>query len=100
VTNVLRYCAFVCFGSDQNIHSHHTYKEAKADNMHVANVEFVRFIQILLTKNHAVNYILKCFRNLRRLFMGHTSYEEKLLEEILKRKYLIIWKSFSGEVKG
>jgi hypothetical protein len=32
--------------------------------------------------------------------MGHTSYEEKLLEEILRRKHLILWKSFSGEVKG
>jgi hypothetical protein len=65
------------------------------DNMNVLNVESVRFLQIFLT----VNYILKRFRNLRRLFMGRTSYEEKLPEEILRRKLLILWKSCSREVK-
>ena len=32
--------------------------------------------------------------------MGHTRYEEKVLEEILRRKHVILWKSCSGEVKG
>ena len=32
--------------------------------------------------------------------MGHKSYEEKILEEILTRRHLIFWKSCSEEVKG
>jgi hypothetical protein len=88
-------CLRLCFDSDQNIQRHRTYKEAKTDNMHVPNVESVRFLHLFLTRYHTVNYILKCFRNLRRLFMGHTSYEEKkLLKEILRHKHLILWKSF------
>jgi len=93
-------CPSLCFDSDQSIQSHRTYKEAKPDNMHVPNVESVRFLQLFLTKYHTVNYISKCFRNLRRLFMEHTRYEEKVLEEIQRQRHLILWKSCSGKVKG
>jgi len=40
----------LCFDSDQSIQPHRTYKEAKPDNMHVPNVESVRFLQLFLTK--------------------------------------------------
>jgi hypothetical protein len=40
------------------------------------------------------------FLKLQEVFVGHTSYEEKLLEVILRSKHLILWKNCSGEVKG
>lgn len=76
-------CLRLCFDSDQSIQSHRTYTEAKPDHVLLPNVESVRFLQLFLTKYHTVNYILKCFRNLRRLFMGSTRYEEKVIEEML-----------------
>lgn len=82
-------CLRLCFYSDQNLQSHRQYREAKPDNIHAPNVEYVRFRKLFLPKYHTVNYILKFFRNFRRLFMGHTSYEGNFLEEILRRKHLI-----------
>jgi hypothetical protein len=82
-------CLHLCFDSIKNIQIYPKYNEGEPENNHVPNIQSVKFLQLFLREYCDADYILKCFRNLRKLFMGSTRYGGNLLEEILRRKYLI-----------
>jgi hypothetical protein len=82
-------CLHLCFDSDQNLLLHCKYKEDETEYTYTPKIQSVKFLQLFLHEYHTVNYILKCFRNLRTLCMGHTRYGGDLLKKIIKREDLI-----------